>query len=324
MLIVNSNKKCYKMYDTINFWLSRDYIDTCNYSKLTDVLTGIQENIEVETGRCRITGNFNNYRITLSESSVFISGSLAKFYFNGENQSVLTRMAAKDAILMLQDYLNIPLDKAEIKRIDLGFNFPVKHTESSYYSFLGDANYYDRLEQNNGVYYRNHQKQMAFYGKLSELKNKKISVLPIYEGRNLLRYELRFLRRLQMQLHERFIDTQLLLNEAFYMKLLDKWKQEYFKIYRHKLLMFKPDILNSSKDFERQLMALGLKAIGGEQKAFEIIKQAKNQDFFDNKMQEVRLKKKIKSLCNLEICSETNDLIKELDYKVNQVVKFII
>ena len=116
MLIVKSNKKCYKMYDTVNFRLSGDCIDSCNYSKITDVLSGIQENIEVETGKCRITGNFNNYRIILSESSVFISGSLAKFYFNGENQSVLTRIATKDAIQMLQDCLNIPLDKAEIKR----------------------------------------------------------------------------------------------------------------------------------------------------------------------------------------------------------------
>lgn len=324
MLIVYSNKKCYKMYDTVNFWLSREYIDLCNYSKITNVLSDIQENIDVKTGSCKISGNFNNYRITLSESSVFISGSLAKFYFNGENQSILTRMATKDAIQMLQDSLNIPLDKAEIKRIDLGFNFPVKHTESSYYSFLGDANYYDRLEQNNGVYYRNHQKQMAFYSKICEQKNKKKTVLPIYEGRHLLRYELRFLRRLQVQLQEPFIDTHLLINEAFYMKLLDKWKQEYFKIYRHKLLMFKPKIMNSSKEFEKQLMALGLQMLGGEQKAFEMIKQARTQDFFDNKMQEIRLKKKIKNLCSLEICTKTNDLIKELDYKVNQVVKFTI
>ena len=318
MLIVKSNKKCYKMYDTVNFRLSGDCIDSCNYSKITDVLSGIQENIEVETGKCRITGNFNNYRITLSESSVFISGSLAKFYFNGENQSVLTRIATKDAIQMLQDSLNIPLDKAEIKRIDLGFNFPVKHTESSYYSFLGDANYYDRLEQNNGVYYRNHQKQMAFYGKISEQKN----LLPIYEGRHMLRYELRFLNRLNKQLQESKINTKLLIDENFYMKLIERWKQEYFKIYRHKLLIFKPEIMNSSKEFEKQLMALGLQMLGGEQNAFEMIKQAKRLNFFDNKMQEFRLKQKIKNICSSEICAESHDLIMELDKKVNQAVQF--
>jgi hypothetical protein len=318
MLIVKSNKKCYKMYDTVNFRLSGDCIDSCNYSKITDVLSGIQENIEVETGKCRITGNFNNYRIILSESSVFISGSLAKFYFNGENQSVLTRIATKDAIQMLQDSLNIPLDKAEIKRIDLGFNFPVKHTESSYYSFLGDANYYDRLEQNNGVYYRNHQKQMAFYGKISEQKK----LLPIYEGRHMLRYELRFLNRLNKQLQESKINTKLLIDENFYMKLIERWKQEYFKIYRHKLLIFKPEIMNSSKEFEKQLMALGLQMLGGEQKAFEMIKQAKRLNFFDNKMQEFRLKQKIKNICSSEICAESHDLIMELDKKVNQAVQF--
>ena len=318
MLIVKSNKKCYKMYDTVNFRLSGDCIDSCNYSKITDVLSGIQENIEVETGKCRITGNFNNYRIILSESSVFISGSLAKFYFNGENQSVLTRIATKDAIQMLQDCLNIPLDKAEIKRIDLGFNFPVKHTESSYYSFLGDANYYDRLEQNNGVYYRNHQKQMAFYGKISEQKK----LLPIYEGRHMLRYELRFLNRLNKQLQESKINTKLLIDENFYMKLIERWKQEYFKIYRHKLLIFKPEIMNSSKEFEKQLMALGLQMLGGEQKAFEMIKQAKRLNFFDNKMQEFRLKQKIKNICSSEICAESHDLIMELDKKVNLAVQF--
>jgi hypothetical protein len=306
------------MYDTVNFRLSGDCIDSCNYSKITDVLSGIQENIEVETGKCRITGNFNNYRIILSESSVFISGSLAKFYFNGENQSVLTRIATKDAIQMLQDSLNIPLDKAEIKRIDLGFNFPVKHTESSYYSFLGDANYYDRLEQNNGVYYRNHQKQMAFYGKISEQKK----LLPIYEGRHMLRYELRFLNRLNKQLQESKINTKLLIDENFYMKLIERWKQEYFKIYRHKLLIFKPEIMNSSKEFEKQLMALGLQMLGGEQKAFEMIKQAKRLNFFDNKMQEFRLKQKIKNICSSEICAESHDLIMELDKKVNQAVQF--
>ena len=159
---------------------------------------------------------------------------------------------------------------------------------------------------------------MAFYGKISEQKK----LLPIYEGRHMLRYELRFLNRLNKQLQESKINTKLLIDENFYMKLIERWKQEYFKIYRHKLLIFKPEIMNSSKEFEKQLMALGLQMLGGEQKAFEMIKQAKRLNFFDNKMQEFRLKQKIKNICSSEICAESHDLIMELDKKVNLAVKF--
>jgi hypothetical protein len=309
------------MFDTLNFWLSSDYLTTDCYKDIAGRLSRVKEAIDVDTGAVKITGSFSNYHATLNAQGLFLTGSLSKLYF-GENQSSLSRSTTKDAIQMLSDSLYIPLEHADVKRIDIACNLPMRHEIPAYYPCLGNSRNYRRLEQNNGIYYNNHQKQMVFYGKVHEQKIKQVPVLPVFQGCRLLRYELRYTKKLLDQFNINEIKPSMLTDEAFYIKLLNRWKDEYFKIYRHKLLTFKPDIMNSTKAFEQQLMVMGLQAMGGEAQALQLIEQAKLQGIFENKMQAKRIKDKVKDLCNMPGCTEQNELIEELDKKIKEAVMF--
>lgn len=307
------------MYDTVNMFIDCDGMDK---SHLETVLQQPKYKVDAATNEVSITGKFGNYFVFAGDRGITLQGSLSKLYFDGENQSTLTRATTKEALQLLEDNLHLPVSDAYIRRLDIGFNLPVKQNENAYYPFLGTAKYYQRLEQNNGIYYQNNQRQMLFYGKVNEQQQKKTAILPIFTNANLLRYELRYLNRLTKQLNEAEIKAARLTDEDFYLQMLERWKDEYFTIYRHRLLSFKPEIMNSTKEFELQLMALGLQALGGEGNALAIIEQAKKENVFENKMQQKRLKDKIKSLCSKEICTMQNDLITELDKKIKEAVKY--
>jgi hypothetical protein len=309
------------MFDTINFWLSKDSLKSCCMRDIAGRLSKVKEAFDVDTGTAKITGSLSNYHATINDNGLFLAGSLSKLYF-GENQSSLSRSTTKDALNMLADALSIPLELADITRIDVACNLPMQHDVPAYYPSLGDARHYRRLEQNNGIYYSNHQKQMLFYGKLHEQQIKQVPVLPIFQQRNVLRYELRFMNRVKNQFNLSELKPDKLTDEQFYIDILNRWKDEYFKIYRHKLLTFKPEIMNSTKAFEQQLMAIGLQAIGGEAQAWQMIEQAKQQGMFENKMQAKRLKDKLKDLCNQPACTTQNQLIEELDKKIKEAVRF--
>lgn len=309
------------MFDTVNFWLGGEHLGAACYGDIAARLSGAKEVFDVATGASKITGSFANYHVTLNDQGLFLTGSLAKLYF-GENQSSLSRSATKEALQMLGDTLGIPIEQADVTRLDIACNLPMQHEVPAYYPALGAARHYKRLEQNNGIYYSNHQRQMLFYGKVHEQQVKQVPVLPIFQKRNVLRYELRFLNRVKNQFNLSELKPDKLTNEPFYIELLNRWKEEYFKIYRHRLLTFKPEIMNSTKAFEQQLMAMGLQALGGEAQALQMIEQARQQGMFENKMQAKRLKDKLKDLCSLPVCTEQNELIEELDKKIKEAVRF--
>lgn len=309
------------MFDTVNFWLGREHLTAGSCEDITGRLSGVEDRFAPSTGEWKITGSFANYHATLNDRGLFLSGSLAKLYF-GENQSSLSRSATKEALQMLGDTLAIPIEQADVTRLDIACNLPMKHEVPTYYPALGNARHYKRLEQNNGIYYNNHQRQMLFYGKVKEQQLKKVPVLPIFQQKNVLRYELRFLNRVKKQFNISELKPDKLTNEPFYIEILNRWKDEYFKIYRHRLLTFKPEIMNSTKAFEQQLMAMGLKALGGEAQALQMIEQARQQGMFENKMQAKRLKDKLKDLCSLPVCTEQNELIEELDKKIKEALRF--
>lgn len=299
------------MYDTVHLWL-----DSSNYSDVNGLVNAMI-NVKVET--TYISGNLGNMRVYINEHGISIKGSLAKFYF-GENQSSLDRATTKEALSMMSDVTNMPIQNATVSRIDVAANLVTKHKPKAYYSFLGESSSLDRLEQDNGIYYKNKQKKLVFYDKLHEQKITKIPILPIYQNCHLLRYEYCLVKRLKSQLGLTEFTADMLNGEQFYMNMLAKWKQEYFAISRNKILQFKREIMNSSKDFEMQLIQLGLQEIGGQAGAMAMIEQANYENVFENKMQQKRLKDKVKMLSNMPEMVDS-DLIQELDKKIIEAVQ---
>ncbi len=307
-------------YDTIRLWLPKEKVkNTELLSEIPCLLKNVKEIHYQKTDISCITGNLENFKVQVNERSVSLIGSLCK-YGLGNNIETLNRQKTKEAITKLSDELHLPIKEATITRIDLAENLPMNFEVSFYYSFLGQVKYYDRLEQNNGVNYRNGVKEMLFYDKIHEQKINRAPIPDLLKESNLLRYEFRFKNHLRQQLKLNEVKADILYNENFYFDIVNKWKSEYLKISKHKLHNLELKTFNNMKQFEKLLLLNGINSLGGEAVMLQIIEQAKRQGVFKNKMQEKRLKDKVKFLCKTPQLSFESDAIKELDKKINQVM----
>lgn len=305
------------MYDTLNLWLN-----SCDVPDIKNCTNAIQITDE---SRERIQGNLGNMKLTIKQTGIFVTGSLARFYF-GNNQTVLTKKTTKLAIEMLADTLHLPIIQANIFRIDFANNIPVKQKENLYYPLLGKANHYTRLLQPDSLYYTNKQRQLLFYAKRTEQKAKHIAILPIYENKNLLRYEMRLQKKIKQQLNVPDLKAAILFEPTFYHNLIKRWQREYFAIYKENKLIINHlpniDTMSSRKTFEKYLMQIGIEALGGANEVLEIVQSAKDLNYFSNKMQPARLKEAIKEAANYNAgITSRNELIQELDKKINEVAR---
>ena len=98
------------MYDTIIFLIHKK--DIGDSHKWQAVLLNIFQTCEYKqvAGGCGYTGGL---RISVTENRVRIEGSLSKYYY-GNNTQTLTLAHAKEAIKRLGRQLNLPIDKADV------------------------------------------------------------------------------------------------------------------------------------------------------------------------------------------------------------------
>ncbi len=174
------------MYDTINLWLPIEKAGSFDVSKTLQSLSGITKHIK-EDGQVYASGYLNNYKVSISGQGVFLKGSLAK-YFLPDNFHTLTRSDSVRAIEMMADELSLPMQKANLNRIDFAQNFLMDFEPEAYYNFLGDCQYYNRLPQSKSLYYSNGLRQKVFYNKIAEGKAKGLSLPDIWNDQNVLRY----------------------------------------------------------------------------------------------------------------------------------------
>ncbi|TVL97280.1 MAG: hypothetical protein CV087_22540 [Candidatus Brocadia sp. WS118] len=307
------------MYDTVSLWQKSQSTE-----HIPNLLTEAKTNIIQRTGEIYSNGKLENLKVNVNSNGVSIKGSLAKFLF-GNNLEQLTRKNTQLAIEKLSDSLKLPLQGAIVYRLDIGANFILKRAVSEYISLLGGVRYYKRSEiaDKQTLLYLTSKRAMAFYDKVKELKRHQEPIPEVFQGRNVLRYELRFTKRLPEQLNEKkAVSVLKLYDENFYISVLEKWKSEYFKIQRLNRLKITGAIkMSSVREFVNQLALIGLTNIGGEAIALEMIENAKSNGELD-KMQYKRFKDKIRELATNESYLELNEAIFELDSKVRQAVNY--
>lgn len=308
-------------YDTINSWLPKERVkNTDLLAEIPALLKNVKEENDHETGTIKIKGSLKNYKVIVKENGVWLSGSICK-YFLKDNIQTIDRKGTMEGFTILSDELHLPVYDAEVKRIDMAENFLMNYEVPYYYDFLGNARHYNRLTQNNGLYYRNGLREMLFYGKLHEQKQKGMVIPEMFSGKNMLRYEYRLQSRLCNQLNRPEIITKDLWQESFYMNFQNRWKDEYFKIYKYNLSTLQLNFKNM-KTFEKQMWLIAINSIGGEAAFLQMIEQAKQRGEFTNKMQVKRYKDKLKSVCSTPLLTYEGDAIAELDKKIKEAVKY--
>jgi hypothetical protein len=230
------------MYDNLELTVTKEQ------SPGTDFLQTIPQYLSIVSNRGEnqfgkyATGYLGSLKVNISDSRVKIyDSSLCKYYL-GDNFKTLTRGDTKLAIDKISDSLHLPFHLANVTRIDFANNLIMQYNEKIYYPYLGEAQYYNRLEQNNGLYYNNLSRQLVFYGKGYEQRIKRQPIPEPYKGKNVLRFELRFRKQLRKQLNQTKITAGLLYDDTFYGNLVARWKNEYLAIQKinSKLNSMKP------------------------------------------------------------------------------------
>ena len=306
------------MYDTINLWLSFEKISNFNLSKTLEKLSGITEHTKDK--ETYISGYLNNYRVNISEQGVSLKGSLAK-YFLSNNFKTLSRSDSARAIEMMSDELSLNVGDSTIIRIDFAQNFLMKYKPQAYYNYLGECQYYIRQPVSNSLYYTNGLRQKIFYNKETEGKARGLSLPDVWEGQNVLRYEMRFTSRLPKQFNQSVITANSLSDEKFYMTIFDKWLEEYESINKLHTINYNLSDMNSPKDFWKQINLMAVNMIG-QDKIMQEVENLRHQRAFDKPEYYSRLKKEIKELCKTPEMTTSSDLVAELDKKIKSSKKY--
>lgn len=307
------------MFDSLKLYLKQERASNTDLLAQTPVyLENVTEH--KKTGRIHYSGNLKNLNIYVSERGVSIKGSLAKYYLD-DNLQTLTRQDTEQAIDKLSDEFHIPLKKADVSRIDFAHNFIMKYKPVTYYSYLGDSQYFSRYLQPKSLYYKNGNRTKLFYDKRSEAKNKTVSIPEAFRDQNVLRYEIRYRRRLGNQLNEPEITASTLYQEQFYIKLIDRYVSDYQSIHKIPEIKLNTNKMDSPKDFWRQIALLKIDEIGVN-RMMEIIEEWRAKDVFDNPAYYSRLKKEIREYSKQYEADDSAPLIEELDSKISSLKRF--
>lgn len=313
------------MYDTINFWINR--VEAGNgFETSTHYLTNSKETVNRDTGEIWSTGSLDNLKVTVSMAGVSIKGSLAKFYLP-DNTYTLNRNQVKDAINKLSDTLHLNLMQANVTRLDVSTNFIMQNEVGCYFDVLGMCTYFNRVQAtNNTLYYHNvgkeQKKAMVFYNKARETASRKHEVPEVYKGANLLRYESRWNTRLPQQLKEAEVKGCTLYDRQFYGKIISLWADGYFKIDKKKNI--KLDVMENIKtvsDAADFICAVALQKLPPDE-VQAIMEELRDRNVFADRKYYTRLRDKIKDITGKAAISETNDLVKELDSEVKQILAY--
>jgi hypothetical protein len=289
---------------------SIDFLDTVPQFLTKVTSEGINTNGEY------IIGYLDSLKVSITNSRIMIKDSSLCKYYLGDNFKTLTKGDTQRAIEKINDSLHIPFHLADITKIDFAQNFIMKHPVEVYYPYLGEAQYYHRLEQNNGLYYKNKQRLLVFYGKNYEQKQKKNPIPEFYQDKNTLRYELRLNKNIRKQLKLSEIKAKDLYNELFYKSLIKRWHSEYLSIQKIQSILNNMTPTGSTKALINNLALITVLEIGQSNvlskiKEWQLSGSISKKQAYDHRAT-------VKQLTKINLFENQNELISELNKKVKE------
>ncbi|WP_236979933.1 phage/plasmid replication protein [Membranihabitans maritimus] len=273
-----------------------------------------QFNIDYENGEVNYFVKIKNLVFRTTENYILIKcRSISKFLF-GNNLMTLSREDIVDFVNLISATFHIPFELGVITRMDFGMNVVTDYSPEIYCNYFGYSSpYRDRLEQTNGLYYSMINKQICIYDKLKRMKNRKIP--NHYRDKNVLRFEFRFKGRVADQLNMKQVLIRDLYDKDFLCRIINIIKDEYFNICKYNKESNEIYATGSIPDFINQFAKIAIKDYG-KHRVFKDIKEWHKLEKI-TKGQSSRLKKRTNEILSMEFEGNKNDLIQELDRKVN-------
>ena len=315
------------MYDSVNLKLKNTDVSGIDFLSETAQYFDVSGE-HCFNGETVLSGSLGNFKITLSKNCVNIKdGSLCKYYL-GDNFKTLGRAETKRAIKQLSDTLHLPIEKATVTRIDIAQNFIVKNPVQVYYNHFGELKYSRRTPVNNGagevegIYYFGSLGTLLFYNKVKEQRAKGQPIPTLYQNQNVLRYEQRHTKRLSKSFNVERVTAEMLFDEAFYIKVIDIWKENYFNIKKINDITLNFEAMKGKTDLYNMGVLALVEMQGGELNFISQIQEAYKSGKLSKK-QAFDMRQAVATACKTkEGITAQNEAIFELDKKITDAVKF--
>ena len=310
------------MFDSINFRLTQAEVSGVDFlSEIPCYLEDVAEH-QFSSGLVAVTGKAGGLKISLNRFQVKVcEGSLCKWYL-GNNYQTMGRSDTHRAIEMLSDTLHLPMGKAVVYRLDIAQNFICKHPPEVYINHLGMLKNATRLLNDGSVYYQRAGNVLCLYDKNREQKRKREAVPELYEGRNVLRYEQRYTQHIARQLNVSEVTGALLYDEAFYMGLLNRWRDTYRDIQKINDITLNFQAMKTKQELYKMGVLSLIERAGGQMEMIDQINEAQKRGELTNK-QAYDLRQAVKDAGKVrEGLTVPNDAIQELNKKVKEAVMY--
>ncbi len=309
------------MYDTVNLRLLQSEAGGVDFlSEIPCHLADVGEHYF--NGNVVLTGNLNGLKISVGHYQMKVKeGSLCKWYL-GNNFQTMGRGDTQKAIEKLSDTLHLPMERATATRLDLAQNIITQHPPEVYFNHFGMLKYAHRLQEPNGIYYKQAGGRLCFYDKNREQKNKREPIPELYEGRNVLRYEQRYTNRIAKRLKVVEVTGAMLYDEAFYIKLLNQWRDNYKAIQKINEVTLNFEAMKTKQQLYKMGVLSLIEQAGGQVQMIEQISNAQKRGDLTNK-QAYDLRQAVNEACKIrEGITTKSEAITELDKKINEAIKF--
>jgi len=248
-----------------------------------------------------------------------LTGSLNKF-IKGNNFEPIMIEDVGEAIGNLSELLSKDINDAHVYRLDTSVNCEMQAPVNEYLRDLSICRYYKRwnIEDFSTVKYINQLKTKLFYDKIKEYIENHYIIPDKFQDKNILRFELRYMRRLKAQLHLiEPLTAKKLYEYRFYNQCLDNLQKEFEMIETNKTLL--PVIGKPSRDsFNKLLKGIGLQTVGVEN-ALLLLENNKPKMTKDSYY---RLRADIRNTAKCKFMIET-DRMRELREKIKNSIEFL-
>lgn len=303
------------MYDTINMYYNILDNPAPTIEKLFEHCNNKSEHYNVKNDSSYLQGNLKNMRVTYNESSISIKGSLCK-YFYGNNIDTLNLTTTREALAQISADLSLDINKASLSRIDFSTNIVTDYTPTIYYPYLGQLSRFERFEKPNSIYYSQEAKRLLFYDKVAEAKKKGMTIPKQHIGDNLLRYELVLNKGISRYLKYNGLYVQDLGSEELFKKLLHLWYSYYQQIQKHsKQLNTMSNNISNPKTALKELLEELIRK--NPESVEHWCKRIKEEQLFKHKEYYSRLNARIRKIHQTEVVK--NPLIDELSSKIEDI-----
>jgi len=309
------------MYDSVNFRLLQSKVGEVDFLEETPCfLENVGEHIYND--EVVITGSLNGLKISLNRHQIKVKdGSLCK-WFLGDNFQTMGRGDTQRAIEKLSDTLHLDMSKANVTRLDLAQNMIMQHPPEVYINHLGLLKFATRLQEPSGLYYKQTNGRLCFYDKNREQKSNREPIPELYQDRNVLRFEQRYSQRIAAQLKIGEVTGALLYDEAFYIDLLNRWKETYKAIQKINDIQLNFGVMRTKRELQLMGVLSLVEQAGGQTQMITQINEAQKMGTLTKK-QAFDLRTAVNEACKVKdgVMIES-EAISELDKKVLEAVKF--